>query len=388
MKSNPELVIRGKHLVQAGADHDISDRLRERSERSLYVFAKGVMNMKDFTTRLHLPICNWLQAPQPRKKVLLIPRSCFKTTMARCMGIHMTIQQPLTNPYFPGRAGNNLRILFAAETEKRAISRISWIRRQYESNELLRYLWPDLMWHTLSEAPNWVLTHFSLPREEDYPESTFEAAGVDSGSTGSHYDVTIKDDIIGQRCRKMPELIPAAIEWFKTSHSLADNLKLYRDYVIGTRWAAFDVYSWIDENKIDYECLTKQIINDAFEESSILFPERFSLEEILDMKRTQPELFWLNYMNKPIGHGETAFNMGLVGKCQITGDDYHGYLDFDDSEKTREILEVIERGQTFDSKKETRPKKFWELTPEERSKQWLDMQKDWTARRMTQLECT
>lgn len=369
-------------LYQPGADEDITDRLRETSEKDLYIFSKAVMGMYDFTPHLHRPLCDWLQGNKLRKRVMLIPRSCFKTSMARCLAMHMTIQRATSNPYFPGRDGFNLRILFAAETERRALSRIGWIRRQYANNELLRLLWPDLVWEKPKvQAETWVASHFSLKRTEDYPEATFEAAGVDSGSTGSHYDVTIKDDLIGLRSRKMPELIPASIEWFQTSHSLSDNLRTYMDYVFGTRWAGYDLYSWIEENESRYEWCLKQIINDRFEESSIIFPERFTLDDIMDLKKKQGDLFWLNYMNKAIG-ATTAFDMQKAMYCHVDMESMT--LDYDEDQRTRQILDVIETANK--PKEKPKIKKFWEMTPEERTQQWLDMQRRWARDKEMKLE--
>src|SRR5579859_2615062 len=137
-----EIAKRGKRIVQAGADEDLSDRLRTACEDSLYIMSKAIFGMSAFTPTLHRPMCDYLQNGRIRRKSVLMPRSTFKTSMARCLGIHMTIQQPDKNWYFPGKDGRNTRILYAAETEKRAMSRIGWIRRQYEANELLRALWP------------------------------------------------------------------------------------------------------------------------------------------------------------------------------------------------------------------------------------------------------
>lgn len=383
-----ELVTRGKRrkIVQAGATIDRTDDLREACQSSLYCFAKAVMGMKDFTTQLHLPLCNWLQGNQKRKRIMLIPRSCFKTSMARCLGMHITIQEPVTNLYFAGRKGCNLRILFAAETEKRAMSRIGWIRRQYETNDLLKVLWPHLIHKSSKQAPTWTVSHFSLPRDEDYPEATFEAAGVDSGSTGSHYDVLIKDDLIGLRCRKMPELIPSAIEWFQTSHSLTDNMTTYLDYVFGTRWAPWDLYTWMEENEHAYEWCVKQIINDKFEAKSIIFPERFTVADLEDLKKKQGELFWLNYMNRVFGDGNTAFDMTKALYCKVLNDHGYDYIEYEEDQKTAEIMEIIESGNKLEPKPQ--PKKLWELTPQERNERWQEAQRNYYQNRATMYERT
>lgn len=383
MSPPSEIIKRGKHVVQAGADLDIADRLRAASEASLYIFAKAICSMTEFSPNLHKPVCDSLMNRKGKRHgAWLLPRSTFKTSMARCLGIHITIQAPDKNPYFPNRDGKNLRILFAAETEKRAQSRIAWIRRQYENNELLRALWPELCpWsNPKHEAPMWTASHFALNRNEDYTEGTFESAGVDSGSTGSHYDVTIKDDLIGLRSRQDPALMPRAIEWFQTSHSLTVDLTTTLDYVFGTRWAAFDLYSWMQENE-NYTWDVKQIIDDEFSPSSILFPERFQLGDILDLQKKNGELFWLNYMNKPFGEGLTAFNMKKANYFSI---DENGQIVYEEAEATTQMLGIIERGGVREEKPKV--KQFWEMTGEERNQRWQEMQRNWYARKLTEME--
>lgn len=175
-----ELIVRGKKVVQAGADLDETDRLRAACEASLYVFCKAVLGMSAFTTHLHKPLCRWLQTVPQRKKMLLTPRGTFKTSMARGLGMWATIQPWQANRLIPGIDGRNLRILYAAENEKMGLKRIGWIRRQYMRNELFRTLWPEHVWAPgEQDAETWTLSRFSLPRTEDHTEATFEVAGVE-----------------------------------------------------------------------------------------------------------------------------------------------------------------------------------------------------------------
>lgn len=383
-----ELVInrQGTKVHQAGADADLTDRLREAAEDSLYVLSKGILGMTAFTPTLHMPLCDYLQKRDPLHRVVLMPRDTFKTSMARCLGVHIVIQPAHKNPYFPGKRGVNARIMYAAETGIMAVKRILWIRRQFENNKMLRALWPHLApWDKpRSEASTWAATQFTLDRDEDYTEATFEAVGVDSGSTGSHYDVHIKDDLIGLRSRQDPALMPRAIEWFLTSHSLSSDLRSTIDYVFGTRWAAYDLYSWLKEYETSYDWVCKQIIDDNFDDRSILFPERFDLHEILELERKQGELFYLNYMNKAVGNGTTAFDMR---KAQYFDFDEKGRMvEWVESPATKQIVEMIEKGKTPQPRERTEPKKLWEMTGAERTEAWLEMQKRWYAEKMSSYE--
>lgn len=392
-----EIVRRKNKIVQAGALRDITDDLRVAAEHSLFIFSKGIMGMNDFQAHLHLPLCNWLQGVPPREKMLLTPRDTFKTSMARCLGMHITIQPASANLYFPGRKGTNLRLLYAAENERKALSRIGWIRRQYESNDLFRALWPDVTWaNPDQDSPTWTTSHFSLPRDEDYPEATFESAGVDSGSTGGHYDVIIKDDLIGLRSRKQPQLMVAAIEWWKTSHSLRNNPAVSLDYVFGTRWAAEDLYSYMEENEhtYDYTILSarQQLRLNADGHpygfgggNTLLFPERLDSEKLAEMQRKYGELYYLNYENKAVGAGTTAFNMDFCGRFTLDVCGPTATITYDESGPTARILEMIDAGNVV-PQLNARIQPFYKLSGEQRTERWNEMIRRWHQDKLTSVE--
>ena len=384
-----EFVLRGRKVVQAGADRDSTDDLRTACERSLYVMCKGVLGMSRFTTHLHKPLCAWLTTVPPRRRILLMPRSTYKTTMAIGLGIWATIQPPYRNLLFPGRDGRNVRILFAAENEKRAISRLGRIRRVYMRNQLFRALWPDHVWPPGEvEAEVWTTSRFALPRSEDYPEATFEAAGVDSGSTGGHFDITVKDDLIGKRSRQQPELMRATNEWWDSSHSYFDEEEVSLDYVFGTRWSAEDLYAHIFEIETEYDIRIYSAIDRPLDlppsgdpDKKLLFPEGLSRIRLEEMRRKYGELYYLNYENAPFKGGNTAFNMGLCGFFERDG----LTLNYNEIELTARTLEIIEGGNVIERRHE-KPKPFFRMTPEERTEAWLKMQENWHRDRLRRIE--
>jgi hypothetical protein len=384
-----ELVIHRGRIRQAGSEPhtDISSDLRTACEGSLYIFAKTILGMSKFVAHLHKPLCDWMQGVPPRRKLLLTPRDTFKTSMARALGIHVTIQAAASNPYFPGRDGMNLRLLYAAENERRALSRIGWIRRQYSNNRLLRSLWEDRLYaNPEAESPVWTTSHFNPgPRTEDYPEATFESAGVDSGSTGGHYDILIKDDLIGLRSRKQPQLMLAAIEWWKTSHSLMNDPIESLDFVFGTRWASEDLYSYVFESEGDD--YSSRVLSCYKADGTPLFPERLSAEVLAGYKRKYGEMYYLNYENRAVGEGTTAFNMDFCGTFVQQGPpgDPNSELHFDAVGPTARILAIIEQGAAVE---QVRPKQtpFYRLTPEERNQKWLEMQANWQRDKIGRIE--
>ncbi len=387
-----EFVVQRNGVVrQAGASRDATADLRVACEASLYIFCKAITGFSKFVPHLHLPLCRWFQQPLPRKKILLMPRSTFKTSMVRGLGMWITIQQPYNNPYFPGRDGRDLRILYAAENEKRAISRITWIRRQYEHNALFRTLWPGHVWEAgEKDASIWTLSRFALPRHEDYPEATFEGAGVDSGSTGGHYDITVKDDLIGERCLKQPELINSAISWWQTSHSLFDDENIDYDFVLGTRWKTEDIYSWIFENETDYDARIYSAINRPLDlppsgnpDKLLLFPERLDRALLAELKRKYGQLYYLNYENEPFSGGNAAFTMALCGSCTIDSD---FNIAFDAESVEQRMMAIVEADAPWRAPIDRTVKPFYRLTPADRVERFTEMAKQWHRDKINRIE--
>src|SRR5216684_2504719 len=267
---------------------DQLNKLRVKCERSLYWFAKIIFGFDGFSDSLHLPTCNWLQNVPPRRKCLLMPRDHYKTSIAQALVAHIIIQPQDANVYWPGVDGSNLRILYAAETDETAKKRIGLIQRHFESNELLRALWPHKVWQNPRDARDWSITKFTLPRSKDFPESTVEISGVGTAVTGRHYNIKVEDDLIGQRARdEITTTMPATIEWYKASEALMDPPMNYLEFIFGTRWAHYDLYSWMERNDTSVSMLIRKVL----ENGQPLFPELMSLEYIESLRQRKGELF-------------------------------------------------------------------------------------------------
>jgi len=286
---------------------------------------KAVLGWTDLTQGLHLPFCTYLQTVPPRRKLALMPREHFKTTVAMSLGIHLTIQPKDHNLYIPGLDGRNSNILFAAQTATKAQNRIGWIRRQFETNELLYALWPDHLWRDVNRLRvPWNNSEFTLPRSKDSPDPTFASFGVEGAATGGHYDVIIEDDLIGLEDANSDLGMSRAIEWHKAARSLSKDPATYLNFIFGTRWAVYDLYSYIQ----DKDKRTDVYIRSVIENGVPIFPERFTMEEIEERRVQKGDLFYLNYMNSVVGSSLQDFDPSLIRPFERLGD----YIEFDDLE--------------------------------------------------------
>lgn len=327
-----ELVVDKKTgaVRQAGADATGAAivEFKQQAERSLFTFMIGVLGRKDLTVSLHKPLCDGLQAVPPRRKLRLYPRHHRKTSIvAHGLPIHMTIQPADANVYFPGASGTDVRVLLSGETEALVKGSLRVIQTTYESNKILRGLWPHIVWDKpRAESKKWSELELLLRRDIEYPEATITVRGVGGAITGMHPNVLIKDDLISLEARNSDAVMQSAIEWHKASRGLIEGNADALEFIIGTRWKKFDLYSYI----IDNDPLIDVVVRSIVEDGAFIFPEKFD-QEVYDRLRRDfgDELFSLLYMNVATGVGLTDFDMAMVRAYRLVGN----AIDFDTDER-------------------------------------------------------
>lgn len=321
-----ELIVTRNGIRQAGTSEsgDMVRRLKRAAERSLYVFSKAILGWRLLFPVLHGEWCQFIQLRNVsesdamyqhisggldgdwRRKGMLAPRGTFKTTLAKSLVMHMTIQPEEHNVYFPGILGANTRILYCAETSDRAETRIRYLKETYEHNKLLRGFWPEVVWEDPTQAKaKWNQQRLLLRRTENFDECTVERTGVDAAITGGHFDAFIKDDLISLAARNEASTMQKAIDWNHSSAALVNDPNTYLEWYFGTRWGAFDLYT--DVMEIDPEVVW--YTRAAIEDGEPIDPKRHPLRELARLRRVDEDLFFLNYMNTTTGSKMQDFNM-------------------------------------------------------------------------------
>ena len=322
---------------QAGADREdqwVKD-FRKAAEENLYVFSKGVMGRDYLTKHFHLEVSNFLQKSPPHRKMLLLPRNHGKTSLvSHCLPIHILIQPSATNLYFPGLEGSECRILLAGEKEDRAKDNLRVISAAFAGNTLLRTLWPGRVWENPKrDARKWNDSEIIIPRQEEWPDATVHAIGVGGAITGARPNVIIKDDIISVEASNSDLVMQAAVDWHIVSRALLEEYEVESglqslEFVIGTHWATFDVYTYVKERDPTVEILTKSMFwTDEGGERHILWPERYTWEDIDQLKSEYGRMFWLLFMNDPFDPSITDFDLEKVRKYSLKGDKLTFYED-------------------------------------------------------------
>jgi predicted phage terminase large subunit-like protein len=117
------------------------------------------------------------------------------------------------------------------------------IKYEFEANEHLRSLFPDILWENPHrDAPKWSEDDGIIVKRAGNPkESTVEAWGlVDGQPTSRHYRLMVYDDVVTAESVTTPEMIKKVTTAWETSRNLTTEGG--RTRYIGTRWSYNDTY--------------------------------------------------------------------------------------------------------------------------------------------------
>lgn len=268
--------------------------LRAKALGSLYFFAKGVLGF-DKLTNLHLEVCEFLEAEEQRK-LLVLPRGHYKTTIS---SIAYPMWLSVHNP--------DIRILIASATSTNAQKIMSVIRAKWERCEMLRWLFPELV----PDFPKvrWNDSCAVINRQGDWPEGTYEAIGAGGTAVSRHYDFIIEDDLVNDDHLVNKEQMDKVIDWHQYKESLFISPSKGRDIVIGTRWAFFDLISHV----LDTEVGRARYVRSAIEGGVPIFPEEFTLQELDRLLAVMGTYkFSCQYLNDPTQDTARKFEEGWL----------------------------------------------------------------------------
>lgn len=305
---------------QAGADQSMGKYIqdfRRAAEQSLFVFAKGVLGLSRLTTSLHKPVCEFLMKTPPYRKMILLPRDHLKSSIcSRALPIHILIQPKESNCYIPGKDGADTRILLSTKTATNAQHQLRWIEARLETCDILQALWPHRVWENArKQSRKWSEAEMMIPRKEDFPEASIETIGVGGKVVGRHYDVMIKDDLIDIEDANSEVVMNTAIEWHKASRALMDDPDKSLEFILGTRWAVYDLYQDI----IDLDPTVEVVVRAAIEDGRTIFPEMFSMDTLNRLHREMGPRFFLLYMNSAHNPELTDFDMDAIRLFEFQG---------------------------------------------------------------------
>lgn len=251
----------------------------------LFTFGRGVLKYKDMTKRTHGPLCVFLQYNPALMKLVLYPRDHYKTSAGTISG---NMQKATADP--------EQRILIRNESATNAQRMLRAIRQHAEGNRIYRALYSHVIPKDTRRV-RWNDEEIDFKREGQYPEPTFDSIGMTGAVTSRHYTHICDDDPISEEAVKSEKVMADAITRIGTVLELLTKPEQDTYWLIGTRWALHDVYSWSMQN---YGNRMAKLIRGAIEDGQPIFPELLSLETLALKRQTLGEYkFSCLMMNNP-----------------------------------------------------------------------------------------
>ena len=245
----------------------------------------------------HGGICDFLQDSGP-EKMLILPRGFLKTT--------------LISMYILWRSTKNtlLRSLLSSNTTPNAQKTVRSIRNIIENHKLYQLFFPEAI-PNFSKV-RWSDTCACLNRSEDYPEGTFESAGIASNVIRRHFNIISEDDTVapkkdeltGQEAMPSKDDIEKAVGFHKLTIPLLINEGDER-IVTATRWASYDMVSYVLENEKQFDVMDLT----AYKEDGAPRYRKFSANRLASIKMgLGTYMFSMLYLNQPLAKEFMAFN--------------------------------------------------------------------------------
>ena len=155
-----------------------------------------------------------------------------------CVTFGLTIQDILRDP--------EITVGIFSHTKSIAEDFLIQIKREFETNEWLKYIYSDILWgNPAKEAPVWSSNGIIVRRTGNPKEATVEAWGLVEGQpTGRHFRLRVYDDVV------VPKSVFTTEQIDKTTKAweLSLNLGMQEDQggasrYIGTRYSLSDTYA-------------------------------------------------------------------------------------------------------------------------------------------------
>jgi hypothetical protein len=297
---------------------DVRQSLAELGKKNLFFLCSVVLYPPRASSRppfvynddLHKELCAMLESSEHTKKLILVPRGHYKTTLVKAWAI----QRVLNNP--------NERILFLSASDLNPKRTIQHIENTFERNQLFRWLYPEIIPNF--NKTTWSKTEATVQRSQSFPEPTFDSAGFGTGLPGRHYSILIKDDIVNDKNSNTPELEDQVIEWDSSTIPLFDspedpgNVEI----VIGTPWTHTDAYS-VKRRDPDFAVYIRHALElngkPDYDNGLPIFPERFTKQRIQKIRARleNDDLFFCQYMCDPHGGGSADFQRDFIQYYEV-----------------------------------------------------------------------
>jgi len=205
--------------------------MAELGRTDLFFLLVFILKRDDANRDFVFDRCREVEA-EPNGYIDLWSREHYKSSVITCA---LTIQDIL----------NDSEKTFCIFSHTRPIAKgfLRQIKREFEDNELLKSLYPDVLYQNPhKDSPKWSEDEgITVKRKGNPKECTVEAWGlVDGQPISKHFDVLIYDDVVTDRSVTTPEMMEKTTASWELSQSLGKEGGIQRH--IGTRYHFNDTY--------------------------------------------------------------------------------------------------------------------------------------------------
>ncbi len=303
---------------------------------SLYYFATVVLKKNKFQTNpdlsknLHYQMCKVVEK-DGLQDVIEIPRDHFKSSVySECLPMWRALPFTDVDEHLFRSIGyddrfiiwmrrahrQDQRWLLVSEVILNAQKLGTKISAHYESNDIFKHLFPEIIPDASCQWNSDSLHHKRTPAGRIHGEGTYDFTGVGGALQSRHYDGLIQDDLVGRKAFESPSVLEKTIEYHQLLVGVmdADNTAGGREndeVVVGNRWSYNDLNSYIREHENYFNFTTHSALGGCcalHPYGTPIFPEAFTIAKLEKYKkRLGNYLFSCQFLNVPINPNEVKF---------------------------------------------------------------------------------
>jgi predicted phage terminase large subunit-like protein len=278
--------VEGEQALEA-----IREQLREKAKNDLWFLAYHILGYKDIDNDLHHEMCyRWQKRHYKRLTLWMVPRGHLKTTL---WTITDAVQEKLRDP-------DHRHLIVNAKLDN-AESILFEIKQHFESNELLRWLFPEYCWDL---APKRKRDMCKVRSDRlDFPcrtkwkkEGNIEIMSVGSSLVSKHFDKFTFDDPTNDKFVENPEVRTSNYNWYMNALQLRDG-PYTPIRIIGTRWHFDDMYGRLIRKE---EAWRKDFLKNPRGKARMLMYIRRAVEEDVDgnVRAIWPERYTIDDLDE------------------------------------------------------------------------------------------
>ena len=241
---------------------------------------------------------------EPDNCLDLWSRFHYKSTIITYAGV---IQEILKDP--------ELTVGIFSHVKPIAKGFLSQIKRELESNEQLKKLFPDVLYDNPErQSPSWSVDNGLIVKRRGNPkEPTISAWGlVDGQPVSAHYRLRVYDDVVTQASVSTPEQVAKTTEAFEQSANLGTEDG--RRWMVGTRWSYADTYAEIMKKKMVTVRLYPATDDGTFTGNPVLWSPEFNEQ----MKMEQGEATYATQcLQNPLAGNQKMFDVSDLQTYEV-----------------------------------------------------------------------